>query len=399
MKIKMNHILFLITTIVLTVISVCNLLLADETNNFSGQDQRALFARFNIPDEIFCEGIALELHRMAWQIEVARSNNWQEATRHPALYKDGRDLSKNELMFAYHTLKKQDKFEFYTCVIEYATVANGDWAAYTDCLLNGTLRLDSNGNPETFHMFFNTYKFGDNGHKYINDGRSILYFPLPFEMYSNPKKYNLESDKGIYNNGYIEWQNGKVIYNDIIKNNNFFHDTYRKLMKEDLQYDLKPSVLNKKPIKPITLASEKDYTIRIPDNIDSDTRKVFFKVTRQYKILKDGNVKKLVEDIFPKRGEYTSGVVSFRFGKNYLYDVVYSNDSSGLVRGNYFKFDDKSHVTMWLNGDLRDIDDEDLRTLSDPLKVRYSIDGDGVVIHFHPTGFPKIYRTIIRNRL
>ncbi|MDR0703752.1 MAG: hypothetical protein LBF88_02070, partial [Planctomycetaceae bacterium] len=39
------------------------------------------------------------------------------------------------------------------------------------------------------------------------------------------------------------------------------------------------------------------------------------------------------------------------------------------------------------------------RTLSDPLKVRYSIDGDGVVIHFHPTGFPKIYRTIIRNRL
>jgi hypothetical protein len=52
-----------------------------------------------------------------------------------------------------------------------------------------------------------------------------------------------------------------------------------------------------------------------------------------------------------------------------------------------------------LDGDLRNLDDWNLRKLSDPLKVQHGVDGDGVEIYFHPTVFLKSYRTIIKNRL
>jgi hypothetical protein len=46
-------------------------------------------------------------------------------------------------------------------------------------------------------------------------------------------------------------------------------------------------------------------------------------------------------------------------------------------------------------------DHVDVGELNSPTKqkIRSQVDGNGVEIHFHPTGFPKIYRTIIKNRL
>jgi hypothetical protein len=365
--------------------------LADELKVFSEREQRALFTRFNIPEEICCEEIALELYRIVWQHDIAHKDNWQEATRNPIFHDVASDLSKIELSYSYLTTKKRDKYEFYTFSLDYSEVACRDSLIYLDCLPYCILCFYSNGNPESCRFLSNYYEFSE-------DGKSGgLSFELPFDI--NKKGVPNSDNTYTVQLGYVEWENGKMIFNEQIKNTKNFIDIYKRAIKESVPHDFKPSVLNKKPIKPITLESEKDYSLHIPDAIDPDTRKIFFKVTNQYKTLKDGQVKKILNDIYPEPSKYSKAMAMFRFGKNYLYDVTFAEGYSRETNGNYFKFDEKSRVTMWLNGDLREIDNEFLRGLKDPLKVRYTIDGDGVEIRFHPTGFPKTYRTIVRNRL
>jgi hypothetical protein len=389
LKMKFALYVVFIVTIMLSVSGAFELCLCDEHTNWGKKEQKALFDRFNIPREFFCENIALELHRMSWYIDVAQKDNWQEATHHPALYKEDRSMSEYELWYLFETIEKRNKFEFKLATIEHSRfgISFGDYD-YEDSMLNGRVRFHDNGNPKELNIIFSIYKFSE-------DNKSgVMFFPLPAEFYASedvikPLRY-----------GRVEWNDGKTNFDDVIKNEQNFHRIYQQSLKEYPPYDLKPSVINKKPIKPITLDVEKDYAIQIPQHIHPDTRKVFWKVDTAYKTLKSGQVKKLLTDNYYKQpGEFSDGIVKFRFGKNYLYDVTASDSKADWVDGIYIMFDAKSHVKLWLSGKLREIDIASERKISDPLKVRYSIDGDGIEIHFHPTGFPKSYRTIIRNRL
>lgn len=370
------------------------LCLSDEPTEFGEKEQRALFERFNIPKSLFCENIALELHRMSWYVDIARKDNWQEGTRHPALYKEGRDMSEYKLRYLFGVIANKDKFVFNPVTVAHELVAFGEQNydyAYKDRVLEGRLRFYDNGNPKGFNIFWTIYEFSE-------DNKSgIMYFALPEELQDNTN----EDESALLRYGYVEWKNGKTSFDKTTKNENNFHKYYQQSLKDCPLEDLKPSVLNKKPTKPITLDAENDYTIKTPKYIDIDTRKVFVKIIRDYKTLKDGQVKKLLIDNYwyKKVSENSSGIIEFRFGKNYLYDVSIKDDDNDLVMGTYMMFDDKSHAKLWLAGDLRDIDSDFDRKSTDPLKVHYSIDGDGVEIHFHPTGFPKSYRTIIKNRL
>jgi hypothetical protein len=390
---KMRRILYLIfvVTIIIFVDSELRLCRSSEPVDFSEKEQRVLFERFNIPKSLFCENIALELYCMSWYVDLARKDNWQEATRHPTLYKEGRDLNKYELNYFFGTIENKRKFIFNVSTIAYEVNAysnSDDEYKYEDHVLEGQLLFHDNGNPKEFNHFLSIYKFSE-------DNKSgLMYFTLPtFQDTTN------EEENVPLRSGYVEWKNGKTSFDETTKDERTLHKYYQQSLKDFPFNDLKLSILNKKPIKPITLDAENDYAIKIPKYIDPDTRKVLVKIVNAYKTLKDGQVKKLLTDNYYKQpGEFSVGVVRFRFGKNYLYDVA-ASDTSSYPTGVYMMFDDKSHVKLWLSGDFRNIDPDDERKITNPPKVRYSIDGNGVEIHFHSTGFPKSYRTIIKNRL
>jgi hypothetical protein len=340
----------------------------DEVMEFSKSNQKVLFDRYKIPESLHqYEDVALHLYWMSWYVEVTSKDNWQEATRHPVLYKEGRDLSNVQMSYYFGTTKKNDRqtdFCLRQFVYDYVTRDN---KTKLDSLLFGYINISSDGVPSGFWSDFHDLRF-------YHD------------------KDEIDFDNSI-------WKKGKFAPSEEFPSEEAFHKDHLSWLKEIPIDDIRLSILNKKPIPPITLETENDYTLQIPQHIHPDARKVILRVIKKYKVLKSGQVKKLLEDIHLDLNEYDNGAIFFRFEKKHLFDAAIDARGYPVTRGSYFMFDDKSRVKMWLEGDMRELEDSFSKKRADPKKTKYTIDGDGVEIHFHPTGFPKSYRTIVRNRL
>ncbi|MDR1477797.1 MAG: hypothetical protein LBJ00_02530, partial [Planctomycetaceae bacterium] len=276
-----------IVTIMLFVSGAFELCLCDEHTNWGEKEQQALFDRYKIPESLRrYEDIALHLHRMSWYVEVARKDNWQEATRHPVLYKKGLDLSNVEIVYCFGTMEKEeDKFDFYLVQFVHGHAAL-DAETELDLLLFGCLNLHSDGVPRGFWSNFHYLEF-------------------------DRDKDEISFDDSVWKNGKFVSCERYVLHKEIldkeILDEEAFHKDRLEVLKEIPVDDIRLSVLNKKPIPPITLEAENEYTIQIPQHIHPDTRKVFLRVIKKYKVLKSGQVKKLLEDLHPDLSEYDDG--------------------------------------------------------------------------------------------
>jgi hypothetical protein len=111
-ELKMKSFLFFvfIVTIILFVDNEFGLCLGEKVAEFNEKEQNALFDRYKIPESLRrYEDVALHLYWMSWYVEVTSKDNWQEATRHPVLYKEGRDLSNVQMSYYFGTTKKNDR--------------------------------------------------------------------------------------------------------------------------------------------------------------------------------------------------------------------------------------------------------------------------------------------------
>jgi hypothetical protein len=92
--------------------------------------------------------------------------------------------------------------------------------------------------------------------------------------------------------------------------------------------------------------------------------------------------------------------------KNSLAQVwIYFNGIGG-DNGYVFEYDEKNRLRSYICGVHTPIDDlGQIRTFPSPSPTRdgpyprYAINGDGIEVKFHSTGYPASYKTIVRNRL
>jgi hypothetical protein len=348
---------------------------ADELNRFGVKEQTTLFNRFGIPPALRQYDIALFLHRLSWQLDIMKKDNWQEATKHPALYDTNCSLDNIILIYRFTT---DNRKKIYNSCLLYYQPDNDDELS----MINSQLTMYSDKLIKSYSM-------------------------MPYIIYFNRNKIEGELNLliGISStwkkNGEINFLFAEELGEIETIDEKTFHQKHKKIYDRQSFKDLKQSVLNKKPIPPITLDAGKNYKIQLPQQLDPNTRKVFLDVLKIYKTLKSGKVKKLLDDMKFEHDEYTKESVEFRFDKKRVYDILIANDgnSEKIDSGTYIMFDEKSRISKWSMGNL--FDHVDVSELNSPTiqKIRSQVDGNGVEIYFHPTGFPKIYRTIIKNRL
>ena len=111
--------------------------------------------------------------------------------------------------------------------------------------------------------------------------------------------------------------------------------------------------------------------------------------------LNSGSVRPLVNLTGVDAKRHYGPAVIFHFKKNFVFDVavVYGVQNCW---GRYIVFDNDSNISLWLEGSLKEaISPENFTAHS----IKYGINGDGIEVKFHSTGYPASYKTIVRNRL
>jgi hypothetical protein len=336
-------------------------------NEGVGEFPQDIWGKYAIPVYLQKEEIEIFLRRMEWFIETSKSNDWHRATQHPARRGAHQDWNGVELMYEFETTEigKNNLRGFGILQLRMGT------SLIEDLRFEGVVGFASGGNPTSYQDPLWTIEFG------------------------TPEIEN--ADWGI---SWIKSNTmGKKLVDVYKKHGENFWTEYEKMLDKYYYRELRETVL---------LADNTVQPIVIPENVQIHTHEIpndknmkdrFDLIQRRLHTLKGGNVQQLLDDPSVAMSLHWERQVLFRFEKSMLFDVAIVQETGKdewIVTGEYVLFG-KDGVQVWLCGDLQQ--DINAGMAHRPLELRYAINGDGIEVKFHLTGFPASYKTIVRNRL
>jgi hypothetical protein len=192
---------------------------------------------------------------------------------------------------------------------------------------------------------------------------------------------------------------GKIVFDDYKKHGEDFWQAIAKSIDGNLWYQgLKETVLQPDDtIQKIVIPA--DIKIHSPESPNyEDMKNKFDIIQKRLLLLQAGGVRQLLDCPSVKIMPREDRRILFRFEKSKLFDAAIVQSGEGTYRkiGEYILFGaNGTHV--WLSGELEQ--DPEAAMAPRPLKQKYTINGDGIEVKFHPSGYPARYTTIVKNRL
>lgn len=333
-----------------------------------------MFKKYKIPVEMQKTPMFYFLQRMEWQYKVAQSESWLEATRHPAILQNERDYQNIYLEYDY--TKGEGKNDYYMDLWLFSYFPETNSTSPTKVIdeIESDISIDSNGKIISFSS--NNWSL----HFHENDR------PSEFIFITNMKFPELKERGG------IEWdENGKEIYNPYrVIGQSFWEDVY---CGEAYLENLKRI---KTEIPPISTSPPEGYCLQLSKKrIDSDVSKTLNQIVKYDKDVRSGKIRPLLD---------VSGFENFKFSDRYLEFYFHKETLARLFvycmhKKHYFgcrlDYDEKNRLIAYIYGEMSKIK-------SDKTEValsQYVLDGDGIEIKFHLTGYPASYKTIVNNCL
>ncbi|MDR2172456.1 MAG: hypothetical protein LBP59_20125 [Planctomycetaceae bacterium] len=160
--------------------------------------------------------------------------------------------------------------------------------------------------------------------------------------------------------------------------------------------------------KPLT----KINVIKLPESIQTtkykEIKKIFFNIQDDLASFRKGDIEATIKKhVKEKQKEYKKykfesiSVVSLS-DKNGIFVIKYIFSIDDMAK--CFFFDKNGNLAIYINGQIDINKHYSVENSGDDKNERnnfenYRINGNGLEIIFHPTGFPKSYTKIVRNRL
>ncbi len=342
-----------------------------------------VFDRYSIPKSLRKDEIKFFLLRMEWHVETALSDNWQQATLHPARAKKHDKWDGIELSYDFSFLKPRN--EYY---LSGFAISHGQGDFFTMNLrFEGVVILSADNKPIFFQNPLWSIQFSK------NDNSGEFDFPSVYD----PENPVVEARASR-----IEWDTaGKIIFDDYLEHKENFWTGVEKTIDREYCRELKESTLNKDvTIHRIVIPEHQKINFpQLPN--DKEFVKKLNVIRDQFNSLKKGEVKPLLNNVLANKTNSFDLRILFRFENSLLYDVAIIQDIGGNRAFGEYILLDKNGVGIWIEGDMFEIDNDnynDDENIS-PLELRYTISGSGTEIKFHPTGYPATYKTIVKNRL
>jgi hypothetical protein len=334
-----------------------------------------LFKKYKIPAEMQKMPMFYFLQRMEWQYKVALSESWLEATRHPAamLFKD-RDY--RSIYLDYNYKKREEKNEYYIVCWSFARLRGVDSTLPNNIIdeIESAIDIDTNGKIIDFFSSNWALLFHENDN------------PSEFIFITNMKFPELKERGG------IEWdENGKEIYNPYrVIGQSFWDDVY---CGKDYLEILKQT--NTK-IPPISTELPIGYHLHLPKKpMDPEISKTLKQIVKYDKEVRSGKLQPLLEVPGFENFRISDRYLKFYFHKETLAQVLVYCLQNNKHFGCRLNYDEKNRLLIYIIGEMQEIK----TTKNETVTSRSVLDGDGIEVKFHLTGYPASYKTIVKNCL
>ena len=346
-------------------------------------EETELFRKYHIPKSLQKQPFHYLLRRMEWQADIALTGDWIGATQHPSVMKDSVDWSSIHLEFACEYKRKTN--EYHVTSMFYCVCPTDDFSIREAAIKNGIDFFDEDDiDKGKIGGFFGCYW----GLVFFETGR-----PSEFHFSSKMKFPDVE---GV---GCIVWdEKGNVIYDPYKKvGKDFWDDVFYE--EQYVEYLKKSKV----ECEPVSTSWPKDYKVQVPDMPKNrELNQSLNRVVGYEKAVRHGNVFHLLKELYLRREGNSSVYVHFYFYKNTLAQVWVRKGEFRYVfdygEDNRFRNYTQGHVDII--DDQRQVQPHSVPRMYKPGEYpRYAINGDGIEIKFHSTGYPASYKTIVRNRL
>jgi hypothetical protein len=334
-----------------------------------------LFKKYKIPVGMRKPPMFYFLQRMEWQYKVAQSENWLEAMRLPAMPEKNPDYRNIFLDCNYD--KKENKAEFYLSYLSFSRIGGNNLTLSNSIIddIEADIEIDENNKIV----------------KFLGSKWALLFHendtPAEFIFITNMKFPELEERGG------IEWdENGKEIYNPYAKiGKSFWEDVYCDNINEE-KLKFKKTEINR-----ISTFPPNGYTLHLPKlPIVSDVSKILKQIMDYDKKVRYGKIRPLLNVNGFENFRISNRYLKFYFHKDTLAQLwVYCLQNNNRLFGCYLDYDEKNRLLGYINGEMTE-------NKSDKMKVNLPqclIDGNGVEVKFHLTGYPASYKTIVKNSL
>jgi hypothetical protein len=340
---------------------------------FGEDSSENLFQRYKIPSELKQRPIFYFLKRMEWMELVAKSDNWKDATRHPAM-SDNSDFSKLRIEFEYEYRKSSKEY-------------------YATSFLIKTHSADIS--PQYKDAITGDIEFYDDGKVVVYSGR---FWVLNFHQTGVPAKFWFSTNNiypDVKGGGYIEWDDdGKVVDNPYAKSKvSLWDDVY---CSDDYVKNLE----KQNNPTPISTDQPTDYKLLLPPKTNHTKFVTTFKHIVEYdSCIRSGNVKNMIKNaVFDKQPSTVYAEYYFyerSLASVWLYYLPQHKDKYGC----FFTYDKSGRLIRYVRGETYVKRNSGEISNSDVTYPTCAIDGSGIDVRFHTTGYPASYQTIANNRL
>ena len=349
----------------------------------NGDVYREFFDRYKIPHELQREEVGLYLQRMNWQLETARKDDWRAATTHPARFGRYCDWSEVELTYSLRIDDRTKNYYLFTMNIRQHCKDN----LISNMRFEGLMSFYADGRLRGYDSPLWVLSFAEK-----EDGLGELFFPHIHGGDGNPDRDNR-----------IKWNDkGKIVFDDYKAHGEDFWEGMMANTDMDYLEDLKTLSQQRRretPCAPVTVGKrdrQTDLLLQIPRE-EKKYEPLLKNCVEFVETLNSGSVSRLLHigGFDAKIHDIPEAV--FHFNGNIVCDVAVAQ-VLGTPRpwGKYLAFDNEGRIKLWMEGSLQETT---LPQDSETQSAKYGIDGNGVEIRFHPTGYPACYKTIVRNRL
>ena len=349
-----------------------------------------LFQKYQIPETLQHQPICYFLQRMEWHANIVRSGNWLAATRHPSMPKDSPDWSNICLEFLTPYCNERDGYV--GAALEFCPSFSSDNPSALELALHSNIALYIN--EDKIGQFFVNgllwLNFFESGHP------SMLWFAV--------KDHTLfDAADGL---GEIRWDEDGNVISDVYKE-------HGKKFWDNAGFDEEWLVYLKmtEEGKPISTSLLDGYSLRISETPnDEELSQSLNQIIGFDKAVRQGNILHLIHTLgIEETTRASTGVkqevyTSFYFHKNSLAQVWLWSYAPGGKSGFVFDYDENNQLRGYMRGIISPIDEQgqmqDFPSFpGNGVYPQYTINGDGIEVKFHPTGYPASYKTFVENEL
>ena len=335
-------------------------------------DEAELFEKFNIPKEARRKPIALFLERVDWQLSAFQSGNWLKAAC-PPFRKREKFWSNFELEYYYPYDFERKEYRVTDLSMTYFGPEHPDlgdpWSGFVIVKPNGGI---------------------------LSCMERYGYFTSVEGMVREIGFTHRRKFPEVEEPGCIKWDTEGNRTDDYHKNRLDFWEDFqldeskqKRIYRED-ELEMASQFL----------ALESVYKPFVPD-VPKD-KKVFVMlndVVSCYENMREGTVSKLMGVPGFDDRKTTDIYLKFRFFDKALVTLFVCQLRNEGNFGRSLTLDDEGRIARCQIGWIEVVEEEiDHQTVGCPIP-KYRINGNGVEIRFHPTGYPACYKTIVRNRL